>query len=159
MAAPASNTTPFPKLNSPLVDGNGNITHPWQRLLIALWQKTGGSGTLPNSSTYVAPIGGSNFGVFDAVTGTLLGVITTVSPSGAAAQPVSVSASPFVFTSAGIGTLVMESGQVEISRDHGATYFIGSLTGGFVPLLVGDKVRVTYYNSVPKITFLPTQGL
>ncbi len=149
----------FPQLGTPFVQADGRIAIPWYKLLVALWQRSGGGNTPVQNSTYVAPIGGGNFAVFNSVTGDNLGTITTVAPTGAPVQVQAVGVSPYVFTSAGIGTLVVESGQVEISRDAGVTWFVLSLAGASVPVLVGDKVRVTYYNVAPKVTFLPTSGL
>lgn len=159
MTNPNQGFVGFPQINTPFVNPDGSLSIPWYKFLIALWQKTGGGNTPVQQSTYIKPIGGGNFAVFDATTGANLGTITTVSPSGGPAQPKVVGASPWVFVAITIGTLAVESGQVELSRDGGVTWDVFSLAGAAVPVLVGDEVRVTYYNSTPKVTFFPTLGL
>lgn len=157
MSDPGANTTGFPQIATPFVDEQRNITQPWYRLLLNLFLKSGGS-LPPTSATYLQAIGGGNFAVIDATTGDNLGTVVTVAPSRGASQPQIVGASPYVFTAAGVGSLVVESGQVEVSNDAGATYLIAGLAGGVVPCLTGTRVRVTYYNSKPSVTFLPTSG-
>jgi len=47
------NQNGFPRLNSPFVQENRNIEIPWYRLLITIWNRTGGSG----GGTSVVPTG------------------------------------------------------------------------------------------------------
>lgn len=66
-------------------------------------------------------------------------------------------ASPFTYAPALSGTMIVSSGKVELSRDAGATYYIVSLTGGEVPVLFGDQIRVTWFSAiVPGVVFFPS---
>jgi hypothetical protein len=65
--------------------------------------------------------------------------------------------SPFIFMPVNaVGTLIVYGGQVEISRAGGAYILIGQ-TGGTIPMLVSDAIRVTWFGpSPPNVVFLPT---
>lgn len=76
--------------------------------------------------------------------------------TGGAVQVQSPSTSPFTFTAVYGGTLIVGSGAVAISRDNGQTWLPVSVSGGAIPVLVNDQVQVTWYQTVPTITFLPS---
>lgn len=75
---------------------------------------------------------------------------------GASAVVEAPGVSPFTFVAPSAGTLVVSSGQVQVSRNNGGTYYVASLTGGPVALLASDQVIVTWYSAVaPTVTWLP----
>lgn len=66
---------------------------------------------------------------------------------------------PFVFSAQIAGSLQIDQGKVEVSRDSGVTYYPVSLLGGTVPVLFGDKVRLTWFSTVtPTVVFFPAEG-
>lgn len=70
-----------------------------------------------------------------------------------------VASSPFVYSPIIAGTLQVNQGEVEVSRDGGVNYFLVSLTGGSVPLLFGDSARITWFSTiVPTAEFFPAAG-
>lgn len=73
----AINYQGFPKLDAPIIDENGFISIPWYRLLMTLWQKSGGSFTqLPNSQVLeVAPDGSTM--IVNSATGETSGSVIT----------------------------------------------------------------------------------
>lgn len=145
--------TAFPQAGEPIVDlTTGVLTRPWQRFLANIWNKAG-AGTSLTSTGYLAIVNGS-LNAYQAVTGMLLGRIALFGQQGQPAVPLIVTASPFVFASPGTGTVVVESGQVELARN--GIWYIAGLAGGAVPVLITDQVRVTYYNTKPAVTYLPT---
>lgn len=146
----------FPQLSTPFVDTNRLLALPWYQLMIELWQKQGG-GTSTASATIILQYNGVNVGMYDAVTGAFLGNVSISNPVGGAAVNVVPGASPFTYTAPQAGTLIVAAAQIEISRDSGANWFIASVTGGTVPVLFDDQVRMTWYGpNIPVITFLPT---
>ena len=160
-AAPVNSgtqVTGFPQAGQPFVEDNGSgsmvLTRPWQRFLANLWNKSGGGNALINAA-YLT-INNGVLSVYQAVTGQLIGQLAVFNNPGQPGVAQVLGASPFVFTSPGTGSLIVESGQVEISRDHGVTLLICSLTGGAIPVLKLDQVRVTWYNAKPKVTYLPS---
>ena len=157
----------FPQITEPMVDDNGALSRPWYQFLRGLWLRFGGAianpitGLLVDSGAVVlAEVEGQEValvsGAYDANTGD----VTVSTPIvGAAAIPQVLGASPFIFTAAFQGTLIVQSAQVEISRNAGANWYLVNATGGAIPMLTGDKVRVTWYGvgvgNRPTVTFLP----
>lgn len=143
----------MPYANAPLVNGEGVIQDYWYRFLHALFVKLGGTQSLTQQQTYVVN-GPGGLQVYSSATGQLLGTLVSSGTKGAPAVAQVVGPSPWTFQALVAGVLIVESGQVELSRD-GTTFYICGLAGAPVPLLNGDSVRVTYYDAAPKVTFLP----
>ncbi len=150
---------PFPKLESPFVDSNGRIAKPWHRFLQTLWQRTGsGSVSTANAITLSKNPTTGFIDVIDA-TGTVLGQLSFGNTQGGAAQPQTLTTSPFVFTFPSTGRLGIDSGLVEISRNNGSTWQTVSRVGGLISLTISDKVRVTWYGgTIPGVVFYPGSG-
>ena len=139
----------FPEVDFPIANPNGTITVPWQRLLLAMWLKLGGSNTASTARAITS--------------------VTTGSP----VLPQNPSGSPFVFISQNFGTLVVGrnysvdpvsgkrvlsdgSATIEISRNQGTTWFLAGLGQLAIPVLVSDQVRVSWSGPVsPVVNFLP----
>lgn len=153
-----ANQQAMPQLSSRIVDEDGRLNRTWQRLLLSLWKKTG-SGYLANvNAAYLeqAPTGAGNpVDIRKASDGSLIGTIPVVNTPGGPAEPQVVGGSPFLFLAPKDGTLVVEAGKVELSRDLGVTYYQVSLVGGACPVLIKDQIQVSWYNDAPKITFFP----
>lgn len=151
----------FPQMETPMTDANGRVTRPWYRFLISMWQKTG-QGTSQGSTAAYLQLSPGPTGlpvqVINATTGTVIGTVAFGSSSGGPAQPQAIAGSPFIFTAGANGTLVIFGAEAELSRDHGVTYYPATLNGGALPMLLGDVIRVTWFNpaSPPQITFLPS---
>lgn len=159
----------FPAVNAPFStfqDEDGKtvgtvLERPWYQFLRGMWLRIGGAvqdlvtGLLVGTNFVVMEISGFSFGV---VTGTINSgnTVTVTTPVvGEAAAAVAAGASPFTYTATFQGTMIVFGGQVEFSRDSGASWILASLTGGFVPMLVGDQIRVTWFGaSAPTLTFL-----
>lgn len=163
---------PMPRLDTPVVDpATGMLTTPWYRVFITLLRRTGciGAGdagqagvpSIQNGVVLGQDQEGPNLPIsaYNAGDGTLLGQIQLGSETGAAAIPQAVGLSPWIFTAPLPGTLVVDSGKLEISRDAGATYWLSSLVGASLPVLKGDLVRVTFLKATPTAAFLPVGGL
>lgn len=153
-----------PNLDSPMVNQDGSPSIPWYAFFIALWGKAGGS--TPITGTVVFSFANSILSAFTAVP-TLIGALIYGNAqsdgtirlrsriSGGAPIPQSPVASPFTFDANSQGVLVIQNGQVELSRDSG-TWYVTGLTGGVIPMLAGDSVRVTWYGAdAPLVTFFP----
>jgi hypothetical protein len=160
MANPPSGTA-LPEFNSRLVTEDDTVSIPWSRFFIALWQKTGGSIVTVAGTTLIQQVGNlfELFGVSGGTSLTYLATLLTPKSFGAAVQVQTLAASPFTYTATVGGTLVVFSGQVELSRDSGANWYMVGLTGGAIPMLNGDRVRVTWFESGvanrPTVTFFP----
>ena len=152
-----SQQQPFPRLGTEFVSKDLRIGIPWYRLLITLWQRTGGS-LVPTTGTVVLNNTVGGIQAVDALTGTVLGYVFLGSASGGPAVPLAVGASPFVYQALGPGTIVVTGGQVEVSRNGGGTWYLVTLNGGAVPMVTNDKVRVTWYDNTnpPVATFFPS---
>lgn len=163
---------PMPRLNTPLVDpGTGYLTTPWYRVFVTLLRRTGCIGAGDAQSAGVPSIqngvvlgqdqegAGLPVSAYNAADGTFLGQIQLGTESGGAAQPQAVGLSPWTFTAALPGVLVLDSGKTEVSRDGGSNYWLASLVGGGLSVVKGDLVRVTYLQAVPTAVFLPIGGL
>lgn len=149
---------PFPKIDTPLADTDGTLNISWYRLLMAMWQRLGQIGGQTINAAFIrqSPVGaGAPLEVVNSLTGKVIGTISLGNITPLPAVPQSCTSSPQTFTAPSAGTFVVESGQVELSRDSGATFYIFSLAGGAVPVLSGDQIRVTWYNVVPLVTLFP----
>ena len=163
---------PMPNLASVVVDEDGLLTTAWYRFFLQIWMRTGGGSTPLGSIPYILidPNTGA-VEVIDPISGAVLATLVTLAEiqplldvepqllvlagasAPAAAVPQVVGASPWTFTSLASGTLVVESGQVELGRN--GAFVVCGMTGAAVPVLKGDQVRVTYYQSAPVVTLLP----
>jgi hypothetical protein len=165
MATPQPSTdaiVPMPLNDYPFVETNRQLTFVWYQFLRGLWQRVGGniaqliSGTvdsinhtlrmLVNNTSFVA-LGVTAAAGQDAEVQTPL--------KGAAAITQVLGASPFTFLAPFQGTLLVESGQVALQRDGMVAAIVCGLQGGAIPVLKGDTVIVTWYNSAPQVVFLP----
>lgn len=154
MANPSISTNQFPHLALPLVDDSGLVARPWQRFLQNLWLRTG-AGAVNNQNFVFLTLGNNGTLVVNGTGGNSPGNIEFTNVAGKAAAPVVVGASPFKFATVVAGSLGVESGQVELSRDGGVTWYVVGLAGGLLPLRAFDQVRITYYHTAPKVTFFP----
>lgn len=146
---------PFPKLDSAIADPNGQISIPWYRLLITLWNRAGGAvpANLLSATAYVSLVG-TLIDVFRNSDGAKLGTVQLDVSTGGVAVAQTVGASPWTFTAPKCGTLVVDSGQVELARGLGSFWTVG-LAGGAIPVMAADRVRITYYRTTPTVAFLP----
>lgn len=151
---------PFPKLDSPMVDPQTGICgSAWQRFFMKLWIASGASKVAqPNgaSVTQTAQQQGAPLAVIDNATGKQLGTIALVNQPGEPAVPQVVGASPAIFIANKDGFWVVSSGEVEVSRNGGATWQQASLTGGCFPIVNEDQLRVTYSQVAPTVVFYPS---
>lgn len=141
---------------------DGTISSWLLRFLLSLWFRQGKNFIANVNAAYIqqAPVGaGAPLEVHKSSDGSLIGVIPVVNIPGQPAQAVVISGgSPFLWPAPKDGTLVVESGKVELRRPGGAlgaTFWQVSLVGGAVPVLSSDEIRVTWYNAPPLLTFLP----
>lgn len=142
----------FPKLDSPIIDEHGNVSIPWYRFFISLWQRTGGSTFPANIVTLVLSAGSLPILALSS-TMKILGQLFTT--TGGMPQALAPGASPFVWQAPGCGFVVVESGKVEISRG-GVSWYQASVVGGEFVLVQGDFIRLTWYGAdAPKVTFFP----
>lgn len=160
MADPRIRFQPFPKLDARLTNEDGTISLAWYRLLISLWNRTGSNKIIDPRAVVLQLDPDGIVELIDSTTGEVLGtVVTTAAFAGGPARRQVVGASPFVFVADGPGTVVVFAAQAELSRDGGATWFKVTLQGGAVPVLIGDRVRVTWYgagaDNLPEVTFFP----
>lgn len=73
------------------------------------------------------------------------------------AQTVTVTASPFQYSSDISGTLVVQGGTVsEIDIVRGGSSVTTGQTAGAIPMLRGDLVNIVY-SGKPNVTFLPSE--
>lgn len=147
-------TQPFPRLVSEFVNPDRTLSYPWYRLLITLWQRTGGSVVSTTGSAFLNLVG-SLLDAYRSSDGTRIGTVQMDNSAGGPAAVQVLGASPFIFTAPICGTLLVESGQIEFSRDSGANWYVFGLAGGATHLMAGDQVRVTWYNVAPKVVWMP----
>lgn len=150
---------PFPRLDSPMIEpGSGYLTRPWQRLLITLWQKCGGSRTPLPGFVYLTDTGGT-LNAWDALTNAPVGTVPIHPDTPRPPQVLVPTSSPFTYTALVPGTLLVFGGQLDLARPGGPQAFYQvSLVGGALPLLAGDRARVTWFGaSPPAVTWLPSQ--
>lgn len=148
----------FPRLNTPFVNEDRTVALVWGRFLDGLYLRAGGSNLANPNTVYIsqAPVGvGAPLAVYNALDGTLIGILYLQNTGGGPAMVEIPGLSPFGLVTALDGTLIVSSGKVEISRDAGATWFVSSLVGGALPMLKNDHARVSWTQAVPQITFLP----
>lgn len=152
---------PFPQLGTPFVDSDGHLDHAWYRLLISMWNKLGKTLSQAANAVFIqqtATDAGAPLSVFSSVDGSFIGEIFLQDQKGAPAVPVDVGLiSPFVFSAAASGgTLIVFGAQVEMSRDLGVTWYLATLQGGPIPLLLGDSARLTWFGpTAPPTVFFP----
>lgn len=75
----------------------------------------------------------------------------------AAEVPVTLGASPYVYSAPVKGFVIVSGGTVsavEFSRD-GVTFYSYGVTAGPFPLNAADRIRITY-TVAPTVTFVPT---
>lgn len=144
----------FPRLGTPFVDSNGNISIPWYRLLISIWQQIGG-GKNSAASVYLGIADDGSLTAYSSIDGSVIGPIEVSGGVPAPAQPQTLSTSPFVFEAQEPGTLVVGSGKLELERSPDPYRLVG-LVGGAVPVLIGDLVRVTWTSLAPPTVFYPS---
>lgn len=136
--------TAMPRLDAPLVElTTGNITRPWQRLLISLFNKTGGSTSQLTTVVYLQA-DSHGIGVYNALTGQFLGYLVLENNDGGPAQVLVPGASPFVYTPGASGLLTVAGGELELSR-AGSPFGLVGLQGGGLRLLGKDSARVTWF--------------
>lgn len=146
----------FPQIGTEFVNEHRLIAIPWYRLLIQLWRLAGGANIPISQAVYFILQSPLEIEAFSVDTGAI-GFLQLQNQPGGAAVPQTPAGSPFVYTAAVTGTLVAFCGEIELSRDSGTTYYKVSLTGGAVPMLKGDKVRVSWVGgSAPTVTWFPS---
>lgn len=144
----------FPQLDSHFVDESRNILYPWYRLLVALWQLTG-SGLIPISqAVFLKQIHPQQIQVFDTSPGGVVGFIRLKNQPGATAVQQTLVTSPFNFVAPGDGTLAAFSCEMDLTR--GAITQKLTLTGGAVPLMSGDSVKLSWTGVLPTATWFPS---
>ena len=152
----------MPLNDVPFVEPNRALTFIWYNFLRSLWQRVGGniaqliSGAVDTINHTLRLVIGSNSFValgVSAAEGQDAEVQTPL--KGAAGITQVLGASPFTFTAPFQGALLVESGQVAFQRSGMPAPVVCGLQGGLLPLLKGDIVVVTWYNSAPSVIFLP----
>lgn len=150
---------PVPQLDVPLVDSNGIVNSGWYRFLIDLWTQVGGGTNVGSSLATVlkqAVAGEATVSAVDVQSSAVLGTLQLSTSRGDPAQVQKVGLTPFLFVAPKVGTLIVSGGSAEISRDVGTTFLLVSLSGGAIPVQVGDQVRVAWVGPPDaKVTFLP----
>ena len=143
----------MPQIGTPMVDENGMLSGPWGRFFIELWKRTGGSGVSSQNGAYFVVGADGNIGVYATNNNTLLGTLVFAPVSPLAPQAQTLGASPFKFTAAQPGTLVVSSGAVSITRS-GVTASAGS-AGGALALAEDDSASVSWTGGAPSVVFFP----
>lgn len=154
MATPVQLSNPaMPRLSAPLVDAvTGEITPPWHRLLIGMWQRLGGGKFGQTDSVYFQLTEQGFVGVYRLADDSLIGLLIVSGTKGGPVDVQTLNTSPFLFGSTTSGVLTISSGKVELSRAEGTFYLFG-LLGGTVTLLNGDFVRVSWEDQAPTVAF------
>jgi hypothetical protein len=126
----------MPAPASPMVDPATGIVSPaWWAWMRSMWTRTGGG----TGSTMSA----------------LAGLVANQSAPGV---PVTLGASPFVYTAPSHGQIMISGGGVvrlEITA-NGSTWFNTGAYYGAFPLASGSQARLTYVGTPPGMTFIPT---
>lgn len=133
MSLPTTSVSNVPIQTQP-IDRAGYFSTPWIHFFQFLYSRIGGS---------TAP---SNTALADAITGGNAGPIV----------PITVSASPFVYTAPSAGSVVISGGgieNVEFDRAPAGFITVGAFRGSF-PVAQNDQLRVTY-TTAPTMTFIP----
>lgn len=152
-------TSGIPNPFVPMVNADGTPQQVWFRFLNNLWNKLGKGFSTNGDAVFLASASGGGLPVtmYDAVTGQVLGQVETTPVNPGPAEPQVLVVSPFEYVAVKVGTLIVFSGEVEISRDSGLTWYKVGLSGGALPLLVTDLARVSWFGPVvPEVTFLPS---
>lgn len=148
----------FPKLTTPVVNENQQLNPAWHRFLLGIYTRLGGSTLAAPNATYIsqAPVSaGAPLGVYDAVTGSLIGVISLQNTGGGPVIHEAPAISPLVVVALTDGTLVADSGKLEVSRDSGVSWLQVSLVGGALSMLKNDQARISWTKGLPLVSFLP----
>lgn len=154
MSSPGGQQQGFPQLDSHFVDEERMILYPWYRLLVALWQLSTGSGQIPvYQAVFFKQISPGEIEAFDTSEGGLIGTLRLKDFPGAVEEPQTVGSSPFNFTAPGDGTFVASSCKIELSRAGG--FYLVSLTGGAVPMMRNDVVRLSWNGPDPVAVWFP----
>ena len=155
MSSSQQQVTAIPRLDTQFVDPlTGMIQQPWYRLLIDLWRKNASSLFPITESVYFLLNSNGAVGCYRVDDNALLGFLFFSGGTPPPPQPVPPSGSGFVYQAQTVGTLIVDSGMVELSRD-GSTWYIVSRVGGAIPMQVGDFSRVSWFEAPPTITFFP----
>lgn len=144
----------FPKPEAPAIASDGTFTFVWYRFLSNLWQQLGRS-NIPIGQMVLLQQITQGLQALTASTGAVLGKLLTSFSVGGVPEPLALVNSPWTFSAPGPGTLLVSSGACAIGR--GGTFYPAGLTGGVLPLMLGDSVQVTWYGHVPPTaTWLPS---
>lgn len=135
----------FPGQNAPLTNvPSSQPQSPWWQFWRNLWLRTGGNN-------------GIDSGVLQSDLSNVTSLLATVpKPTRLPALPLPVTpgASPFSYQAPWAGFVLLNGGTVSaaaVSRD--GTTFFSCPTSGFVPVAVGDVVKVTY-SGAPTMTMI-----
>jgi hypothetical protein len=153
MSQPGVGPVAFPELASPFVDENRFLGLEWLRFLIALWQLAGGSQVPIFQAVFLRQLSPGEIGVYDVSVGGFVGLIRLKDFPGAPEVPQTLTTSPFLFTAPGDGFLTAFGCKIEITRTGG--YYPVSLTGGSVPLMRNDGVRLSWTSGTPTAVWFP----
>jgi hypothetical protein len=125
----------FPLGNTPVVDPQGNLTLPWARFFISLWQRAGTTGTLQQSLYLVQ--NGSAIQIVNSATGTFVSNVATVSSVGMTVNTglLSVSGSPI--TGVGSFNLTIAGNTGGIPYFNSSTSLASSFALGQNQLVLG----------------------
>jgi|SRR5215469_8832712 len=130
----------------------GIVQRNWYWFLLQLWRACGGSFNQISQSSFLQQVD-----IYESSTGKFLGKIISSNTKGTPAEPQTLNTSPFTFTADSLGMLAVYGGDVQFSRDGGATYYPIGLTGGSIFMLNGDMVQVTWFSTTPPtVTWFPT---
>lgn len=149
----------FPRLGTRFVDPeNGLLAAAWYRLLITLWRRTGNAFPITQQAIILQRDSTSGeIQVVETTTGTVLGILNFSGATGGPPQNVAIGTSPSTVAMPKSGMLIASTGQSEISRDAGATFYVVSLTGGPIPVIMDDIIRMTWFSTTkPILTLFPT---
>lgn len=153
---------PIFRLDARITNPDGTPSVPFYRMLTNMWNAIGLNGQ-PWTQVGNVSVANPNSLVVNDVNGETVATIPIPVQTGLTpepAEPQSPNTSPFEFTAPVIGTLVVFAGAVEISRDAGATFYMVTLTGGAIPMLPDDQVKVSWDSSTkPTIIWLPSEAL
>lgn len=148
----------FPQLQEPFVNPDGTLAAAWYRLLVGMYRRLGGSGLAQPNAAYIAqaPVGaGAPLAVYSSFDNSLIGILFLQNTGGGPAIPLVLGASPFVYPAPADGTVFCFSGKLEVSRDGELTWHQVGLTGGAVPVLKGDVVRISWSTIAPEAVYFP----
>ena len=154
MSNVADKKTGMPRPGQKFTDTEGLIQTAWYRFLLDLWRKTGASNSNPAQSIYLQYTPSGQVGYYSTDTGQLIGITPLPNQPGLPAQTQAPLASPWIFTATETGNLIVDSGLVEFSR--GSLWITVSQAGGTVPMLLNDRVRITWFKVVPTVIFYPS---